>query len=203
MAQLVNFAWEKATACMNVDLTETRYGIETDFEVSFEQLFKAHFKSLHRYAYAIVDDQATAEEMVQNVFCRLWEKRNLLDISHSPKAYLYRSVYHESLNYLKHQKVRAAHQAHVLRHESEAVQGDSMVHQELTRKLKEALNELPEQCRTIFQMSRFEDLKYREIAEQLGLSVKTIENQMGKALRLLRGKLADFLVTFLYFFLTL
>jgi len=68
---------------------------------------------------------------------------------------------------------------------------------ELEKKLETALRELPEQCRTIFQLSRFEDLKYKEIADKLGLSVKTIENQMGKALRLLRLKLVDFLPTIL------
>jgi RNA polymerase sigma-70 factor (ECF subfamily) len=70
---------------------------------------------------------------------------------------------------------------------------------ELEKKIHNALNELPEQCRTIFQMSRFDELKYREIADKLGISVKTVENQMGKALKLLREKLADFLIFILFF----
>jgi RNA polymerase sigma-70 factor (ECF subfamily) len=76
---------------------------------------------------------------------------------------------------------------------------EKVVMRELEKKLEVALQELPEQCRTIFQLSRFEDLKYREIADRLGLSVKTIENQMGKALKLLRLKLVDFLPTILLF----
>ena len=64
---------------------------------------------------------------------------------------------------------------------------------ELEDRISEAIKELPQQCRTIFQMSRFEELKYKEIADQLGLSIKTVENQMGKALKIMRTKLADFL----------
>ena len=70
---------------------------------------------------------------------------------------------------------------------------------ELEKKIHSALNELPEQCRTIFQMSRFDELKYREIADKLGISVKTVESQMSKALRLLRVKLVDFLIFILLF----
>ena len=70
---------------------------------------------------------------------------------------------------------------------------------ELEKKIHSALNELPEQCRTIFQMSRFDELKYREIADKLGISIKTVESQMSKALRLLRVKLVDFLIFILLF----
>jgi RNA polymerase sigma-19 factor, ECF subfamily len=162
---------------------------------AFEQVFKSNFKSLHAYAYTIIKDDIMAEEIVQNVFCRLWEKKDKIDIQTSLAAYLYRSVYHESLNYLKHLKVRSAYNSYAQSHnkntsdhaEKKILLGD------LENNLNKALSELPEQCRTIFQMSRFEELKYQEIADKLGLSIKTIENQMGKALKLLRLKLADFL----------
>lgn len=136
-----------------------------------------------------------AEEIVQNVFYKLWEKRDLLEIDTSPKAYLYKAVYHDCLNYIKHTKVKSAHAMHVVRHTTGSVENSSgkLLQGELKGRIHTAMNELPEQCRTIFQMSRFEGLKYQEIADVMGLSVKTIENQMGKALRLLRQKLVEFL----------
>jgi RNA polymerase sigma-70 factor (ECF subfamily) len=113
-------------------------------------------------------------------------------------------VYHESLNYLKHLKVREAHRDYTLHQEQQSASASQALElSELETRLDVALRELPEKCRTIFQMSRFEELKYQEIADRLQLPVKTVENQMGKALRLLRVKLADFLpASFLLFFLS-
>ena len=164
-------------------------------EMAFEQVFKSHFKALHAYALTILKDQEAAEEIVQSLFLRLWEKKESLGIQNSLKAYLYRSVYNDSLNYLKHQKVKQKYQNHmVYRMKNETDNAANRVQlSELETQLQKALTQLPEQCRTIFQLSRFEELKYQEIADRLHLSVKTVENQMGKALKLLRLKLVDFL----------
>lgn len=164
-------------------------------ETEFEQLFKTHFKSLYAYAYTILKDEIAAEEIVQNVFYKIWEKNKQPEIQTSVKAYLYKAVYHDSLNYLKHLKVRAQHKSRVMQqHKDEAAPASGrLMLKELEEKLRDAMNALPEQCRTIFQMSRFDGLKYHEIADQLGISPKTVENQMGKALKLLRVKLIDFL----------
>lgn len=168
--------------------------IDVGSEVLFERTFKTHFKALHAYACTILRSEAMAEEMVQNVFYKLWEKRGQVNIKESLSAYLYRSVYYECLNHAKHTKVKNAHQSHVSYHDRDIEQANERTSlRELEQRLAAALKDLPEQCRTIFQMSRFEELKYREIADQLGLSVKTVENQMGKALRILREKLVDFL----------
>jgi RNA polymerase sigma-70 factor, ECF subfamily len=162
---------------------------------AFEQAFKTHFKSLYAYAFTIVKNDLAAEEMVQNVFFKIWEKKERLSIQTSVTAYLYRSVYHECLNHLKHQKVKAAYRSHVVYHTKDQTDHaeKKVMLSELQQQVNKALDELPEQCRTIFQMSRFEELKYQEIAERLGLSVKTVENQMGKALKLLRVKLVHYL----------
>ncbi|HTI90802.1 MAG TPA: RNA polymerase sigma-70 factor [Puia sp.] len=168
----------------------------------FEQVFKSHFKGLHSYACTIMRDPMPAEEIVQNIFLKLWEKKEEITIKENISVYLYRAVHNESLNYLRHRKVRSAYQSYAMRQHKQTEQekpAEKVVMKELEKKLEGALQELPEQCRTIFQMSRFEDLKYREIADRLGLSVKTIENQMGKALKLLRLKLVDFLPTILLF----
>ena len=168
-------------------------------EAAFEHLFKMHFRGLHAYAITILKDEAMAEEIVQNVFFKVWEKRQLLEIETSPKAYLYKAVYHDCLNYIKHKKVKSAHAMHVVRQSNEQVENASgkVLMGELRARIHTAMNGLPEQCRTIFQMSRFEGLKYQEIADEMGLSVKTVENQMGKALKLLRIKLVEFLPLFI------
>ena len=164
-------------------------------EKAFEWLFKEHFKSLHAYAYTFLKDDEMAEEIVQNVFCRIWEKRELLKTDGSLKAYLYRAVHNESLNYLKHQKVKASfgvYYAGQQQDEDEQV-SHKVAAAELQKHIDVAMSELPQQCRIIFQLSRFEQLKYQQIADHLGLSIKTVENQMGKALRMMRQKLAEFL----------
>ncbi len=161
----------------------------------FEQVFKTHFKNLHAYAFTILKDEMVAEELVQNIFFKIWERPEKLSISGSIAAYLYRAVHNECLNHLKHLKVRSKYQLHAayqMKNETDSASKKILL-KELEAKLHRALQELPEQCRTIFQLSRFEELKYREIADRLEISPKTVENQMGKALKLLRMKLIDFL----------
>jgi len=170
-------------------------------EAAFEQMFKTHFKRLHAYAFTILRDEIQAEEMVQQVFFKLWERNENLSLTGSVSSYLYRAVHNESLNYIKHQKVRSNHQLNVAYSMKNEVEhpAKKIMAGELEKKIHLALNELPEQCRTIFQMSRFDELKYREIADKLGISVKTVESQMSKALRLMRVKLVDFLIFILLF----
>lgn len=166
-----------------------------DDDNAFERLFKEHFKALHAYANVMLRDEDLAEEMIQNIFLRLWERREQLSVQTSVKAYLYKIVHNDCLNHFKHNKTKAKYETYV----TYAMDGktNSAAHKlelgELEHHIAEALNDLPQQCRTIFQMSRFEELKYKEIASHLGISVKTVENQMGKALRIMRVKLADFL----------
>jgi RNA polymerase sigma-70 factor (ECF subfamily) len=170
-------------------------------EAAFEQMFKTYFKRLHAYAFTILRDEIQAEEMVQQVFFKLWERNENLSLTGSVSSYLYRAVHNESLNYIKHQKVRSNHQLNVAYSMKNEVEhpAKKIMASELEKKIHSALNELPEQCRTIFQMSRFDELKYREIADKLGISIKTVESQMSKALRLLRVKLVDFLIFILLF----
>ncbi len=163
----------------------------------FEQIFKTHYKSLLAYAHTILNDLATSEEVVQEVFYKLWEQRKQISIHTSLKAYLYRAVHNESLNHIKHQKVKAVHRQYALQNEREQTEEHDPIHKlsalELENKIRHALNELPEQCRLVFQLSRFESMKYHDIAGYLNISVKTVENQMGKALKRLRVSLKDFL----------
>ena len=167
-------------------------------EQAFEMVFKRHFKALHAYALAIVKDSAEAEEVVQTVFLKLWEKREKLKITTSLKAYLYRAVYYGSINHLKHEKVRMKHSEQQLYINQQEAASESMAfseerEEELSERFKRALDLLPEKCRMVFYLSRFEELKYQEIAQRLDISVKTVEAHMGKALKTLRIQLAEFM----------
>jgi len=170
---------------------------------AFEQLYKTSFRGLCAYAYTIVKNEATAEEMVQQVFFGIWDKKDRFDFDLPLTAYLYRAVHNSSLNYLKHQKIRSGAEPLIASQWKQPAAGadQQTIHKELEQRLSAALNELPAQCRLIFQLSRFECLKYHEIAGELGLSAKTVENQMGKALRIMRTKLADLLPLLLFILL--
>lgn len=164
-------------------------------EASFEKVFREHFQALHAYAAVMLQDDEVAEDLVQQMFLKLWEKRHAVTIQTSLKAFLYKCVHNDCLNYLKHVKVKEGYQNHTTYALKNATSKpvEMLELKELENRLREALKELPEQCLTVFQMSRFEDLKYREIADRLGVSVKAVEKQMGNALRLLRLRLGDYL----------
>ena len=171
-------------------------------EGAFETVFKRYFKDLHAYACSILKAEVYAEEMVQQVFFKLWDRNQQLQVQGSLAAYLYRSVHNECLNHLKHLKVRHVHQAYATHHAvHHAEDADPVRLEELEKRIDIAMNRLPEQCRTIFQLSRFEELRYREIADKLGISVKTVENQMGKALRIMREELAEYLPSLIILYL--
>lgn len=160
-------------------------------EQAFEKLFTDRFGGLHAYAFSLLKDDNEAEEAVQAVFCRLWERRTSLPAANSPKAYLYGCVYHACVDRLRRRKLER-----VRRIENETVSVGAAAKVELVElqaRFERVVAGLPDQCRHIYQLSRFGGLRYREIAEQLGISIKTVEAQMSKALKRLRKELADYL----------
>jgi RNA polymerase sigma-70 factor (ECF subfamily) len=162
-------------------------------EKAFDALFREWYSPLVRYAFTFTDgDQDEAEELVQETFAKLWSQRETFEFQHSIKAYLYRMVHNLALNRLRAQQTQQRyinHQTRQMANEYEAPKDDP----ELQNRFREVLNALPAQCRNVFELSRFEALKYREIAEQLGISIKTVETHMGKALRIMRQELAEYL----------
>ena len=162
----------------------------------FEQLFRHYYGLLCGYAKGIVNDADEAEDVVQQTMITIWEKRNALQITVSLKSYLYRAVHNAALNKIRSQNVRLAYAGEQLHVETAVVSttADALSGKELGKQINEAINQLPEQCRMVFKLSRFNELKYAEIADHLGISVKTVENHMGKALKLLRIHLKDFLI---------
>jgi RNA polymerase sigma-70 factor (ECF subfamily) len=161
----------------------------------FELLFNQYARHLVRYAATIVKDPDEAEDIVQQLFVSIWAKKEQLEVNTSLKSYLYRSTHNSSLNKLKQQAVKESY-ATYFTYVSDGVTAGTeaqMEGKETDAAIRQAIEELPEQCRIIFRMSRFEQLKYQQIADQMGLSVKTVENQMGKALKHMRLKLKDYI----------
>jgi len=168
----------------------------------FEALFNDHYSRLCAYAYNFLKEQEGSEEIAQEVFFKLWINRADIKIESSMESYLYRSVRNACLNLIKHINVREKYKEHNQEEieYSEQIDRDPMNASELELKIRASIDLLPEQRKKIFILSRYEQLKYKEIAEQLGLSVKTVENQMGKALQFLRKELAEYLPLILLFF---
>jgi RNA polymerase sigma-70 factor, ECF subfamily len=175
--------------------------IQAGNESVFEQIFRKHYAGLCAYARSFLRDADDAEEIVQTVFVGIWEKHAELTITQSLKSYLYRAVHNHCLNRIKHLKIREAHQQYATYYEASTYESvtETVYKNELETQINEAVEKLPAQCQVIFKMSRFEELKYQEIATQLGLSIKTVENQIGKALKILRLELADYLPVLFWF----
>lgn len=169
-----------------------------DTQQSLDKVYLEYYRGLHHYAYTILNDNILAEDMVHQVFFKILDKNESINIHTSLKAYLYRSVNNECLNYLKHRNVRNNYEKNMAITEVSDSSYSKVFYSELESRLKKAINELPEQCRTIFQLSRYEDLKYNEIAIQLGLSIKTVETQMSRALKKLRVQLTDYLPLYIW-----
>src|SRR5690349_11743487 len=164
-------------------------------EKAFEFLFKSQYETLCRRAYTLLNDMDEAEETVQQVFIGVWEKRKGMQVTESIHAYLAKAVHNAALNRIKHLNVRMRYsKEQQLSFEANPPVTEISHANELKSRISAAIEGLPDQCRLIFKLSRFEELKYAEIAERLGISVKTVENQMGKALKVLREKLKDYMI---------
>ncbi len=157
---------------------------------TFEQLFKADYKKLVLYANRLLNDVAAAEEIVGDVFALLWEKGHEIEFSTSVNAYLYKMVQNRCLNHIKHQKTESLYLNYLLKNnlldEAQHRVDNGFEEKELTLQINNAINTLPEKCREVFLMSRFSNLKYREIAGRLQISVKTVERHMSIALEKMR-----------------
>lgn len=162
----------------------------------FESVFKEHYAPLCTYARRYLIDPEAAEEVVQDMFFKLWERRDSLLITTSLKSYLFRAVRNHALNYIKYQRISQQYIDYVgftTSNESAESAHEALINNDLERHFGRLVSSMPERRRMIFEMSRFEGLKYDEIAQKMNISVKTVENQMTKALEFLRKKLSDYL----------
>ncbi|WP_344978174.1 RNA polymerase sigma-70 factor [Compostibacter hankyongensis] len=159
------------------------------------RLFHAYYAKLHRYAFTMLKENSAAEDIVQTVFLKLWEKKGQLLGEEKVGSYLYKSTYNLSLNYIRDSKTRGKHKQDAAQAIDPLVDNthDKILATDLSLRIRGVMEELPPQCRLIFLKSRVEGKKYAEIASELNISVKTIEVQIGKALKVFREKLKDYL----------
>ena len=159
----------------------------------FEMLFRSSYVSLVRYAKTLIRDHDDAEEIVQDLFFRLWQDREKINIESSLNGYLFRSVHNRCLHYIEHKKVVERHSEEMSYQPEESPENPSDIlhYKELQAKIARILERLPDRCGKIFYMSRFEGLKYNEIAEKMSVSIKTVEANMGRALKEFRKELIE------------
>ncbi len=175
--------------------------ISSDDKFAFEILFKKYYADLVRFSFHMTKSIEVSEDIVQDVFIKVWEGRKNLDPKRSIKIYLYRAVKNQTLNYLKHLKFESFSG---IVEDFENVSDESnpemdLYYSELEKIVQEAIQHLPERCRLIFLLHRQNGLTYSEIAQILGLSIKTIEAQMGHALKVLKKILAPYLHFFIFY----
>lgn len=171
--------------------------IEKNDYQSFCALFKKYYTPLCYYSIKTVGDKQIAEEVVSDVFMKIWKNRARIQINSSYDSYLYRSVRNHSIDYLRsslHEKfikepISDLHRDNL--HEAEYTSSPGEFDETLTR-IEQAINQLPKRCQLVFRLNRLEGLKYREVSEKLNISMKAVEAQMTRALKILRSELADY-----------
>lgn len=170
-------------------------------QTAFSSIFSVYYSDLVMFATNFTKDLAISEEIVQNVFVKFWEDREIITINTSLKSFLLRTVQNRCIDWLRHLKIRDKYSADIL--------DNSMLYEndvenyvfasELEHQIEKALSQFPEEISNAFRLNRYDGLKYHEIAEKMNVSVRTIEVRIGKALHLLREHLKDFLITLAIF----
>ncbi len=159
----------------------------------FEDLFRSLYAPLCGYSNKLINNKEIAEEIVQEIFYQLWKNRETITISISLKSYLYKSVYNKVLHNFEHEKVKSKYADYISTQEQFGETPEqAMQTGELYSIYLKTLNALPHNCRQIFLLSRNQGLKYKEIAAKMSISVKTVEANMGKALKAFRQSLANY-----------
>jgi len=168
--------------------------IKLGSEAAFESIFRKYYLRLCHYVFKYVENMPDAEEIVQETYLNIWDKRLTLEISTSFRSYLYASAKNRALNSIRNASRRKGHLSVIstYKNHSEDALSDLSVN-EINDQLFLALENLPPKCKRIFEMSRMEGLKHKEIAQKMEIKIKTVENQIGIALRYLKENLSDYL----------
>ncbi len=169
---------------------------------NFDKIYIIYYSRMHRFAKEYVLSSEEAENIVQDVFVLLWEKREVLNIQISLLSYLFSLVKNKCLDYLRHKSIEDKSQQELSAklYSLELLNQAFSSNEDIEEIVTSAVNKLPERCREIFIKSRVEGKKYREIAEELNISVNTVENQITIALKKLRIELKDYLPLLLFLF---
>ncbi|WP_439582519.1 RNA polymerase sigma-70 factor [Dyadobacter bucti] len=164
---------------------------------AFRELFTHHYRSLCNYAMRVVVTREIAEEVVSDVFVKLWKNREQIEVHTSFQAYIYRAVRNQALDYLKLRIHRQNERDSLesvqwnMTHADHFSPADELSFNEFYEHVEGCIQALPRQCQLIFRLSREEGLRYRDIAERLAISVKTVETQMSRALKVLRERVPE------------
>jgi len=170
-------------------------------KTAFELLFRFYYPGLVVYASQLILDSENAEEIVQDFFVKLWEKRQQISANYTFKNYLFTSVKNHSFNFLKREKIKG----NIIEDLRQLTKGnilyepDLFMDSELQAELRKAFEKLPPRTREVFDMSRFGGLNNEEIAQKLNISKRTVETQISNALKILRVELKDYLTLLLLF----
>jgi len=166
---------------------------------AFSSLFTAYYSDLVMFATTFLKDLDSSEEIVQDVFLKLWEDREVIIITTTLKSFLLKLIQNRCLDWLRHSKVINLHYESVVNSSSllECDTENYILRSEIEKIVKKALDKIPEEIAEPFKLNRYEGLKYREIAEKMHVSNRTVEVRVGKVLQILRDELKDYLITFL------
>ncbi len=183
--------------------------IKQGSQPAFESIFLKYYVGLCTYANSILGSRDSSEEVIQEMFVKLWENRNTLEINNSLKAYLYRTVHNQCINQIESWKVRnrySKNQALDIIPFSGDYPIANLIAKELEDKIKESIDALPEQCREIFLLIRLHNKSYHEVAQKLNLSLNTVKTQMHRAITKLKESLHEYLpiaiIALFYLFLS-
>lgn len=178
---------------MKINNKELFEQIKTGNKQSFELLFRTYYAPMCLLAQKYLRDKDECEDVVQKVFVKIWEKRKSININSSASNYLFTAVRNQCINHIQHQKIKQQHQNYTLNnYQNENINEIDFPEPGLMSKIEKSIEALPPRRREIFRLSREEGLKYHEIADKLGLSVKTIETHLGLALKSLRESLKEY-----------
>lgn len=180
----------------NTDI-EIKQLFRKDPDQAIEVLFRAYFPYICTIVYKFIPNSQVAEDLAQDIFFDLWKRKGRFQFTGSIKAYLRRSAINKSMNFLRDQKPEAFSESPENEIYAPIQIDPSLADQELQQQIDAAIDQLPERCRIIFVLSRFDDLTYKEIGQLLDIAPKTVENQIVKALRLLRQSLGPYLSSIL------
>jgi RNA polymerase sigma-70 factor (family 1) len=181
-----------------IDITDEGLinALQNNSETAFNELYGRYWDRLYLYTYSILRDKSISEDIIQDVFCDLWNRRNELDIER-PSSYLYQAVKRQIFKRFRRKKLSSYFCDQFTEFISESKVEQIVEYKELNSRVEKLISELPEQRRIIFLMSRIEELSNKEIASQLNLSVRTVKNQISLALKFIRKSLK--IVIFLFF----
>lgn len=173
------------------------YTLETDFEAVYVKFYPR----MLRFAAEYISSEEDSENIVQDIFTTLWERKSVITVRTSIETYLFNLTKNRCIDFLRHNVVADDYKSeqYLMLKALQLLPDRDTTEEEIERIVDDAIRKLPPRCREIFMKSRFEGKKYREIAAELHLSESTVETQMGIALRKLRGKLKDFMPIFLFF----